>query len=263
MKNRTLLILAIFVIIIAAVLAFILASKDTTPEHVAEPSSLSTPSIIPSEEKPSSPEITDVTSVSHTQINVRWDYTGPQALFSIARKEGADQFRVLKQDVSDHLYIDTNVVCGLTYTYYVEAYNSSGSSFSEELSETALSCPNASHLTQEMRDRYKDKEMTPPQKTLPLSQEDNTSLRMFDITVSGEGFSQDELIVPYGDSIQLNIQSNQKEPFNVTAQGYFSKATIRNGSGSISIDTPAFGVYTFSCDSSCPAPNETLTIIVL
>ncbi|GEM_PF-4436341 len=264
MKKTILIIGGILLIIVVAILAYVIASKDTTPQRVTETvTSLPAPSIIPSQEKPSAPEITDATSVSHTQLNVRWDYTGPRALFSVARREGTGEFTVLQQDMSDRLYVDTNVVCGLTYTYYIEAYNSSGSAFSDEASATVLACPNATHITQEMQERYENKEMTPPQKILPLSQGSDAFLRVFDIAVSQEGFSQDELVIPHGDSIQMNVTSNQKQPFDITAQGYFSKATILNGSGSISIDTPSRGIYTFSCETPCPALGKNLTIIVL
>lgn len=212
--------------------------------------------------KPSTP-IIKTASVSHTQVNVEWDYSGSPAIFSIFKKNEPQKYSQIDPSlVENNKYIDTDVICGKEYTYYIEASNSAGSTLSEESKVKVLNCPSITHITQEIRERYEQKELTPPLSALPMNKEGDL-LRTFKMTATKTGFFPNEIIIPYKDSMQIDIFSTNQTSFTITSENLNLDALIQNGQGSILLNKPPQGIYTFSCNETCPAPQETFIIVVL
>ena len=236
----------------------LIPNNDTVMNPSQDEKSLDIPQ---AHDMPSTPVIETI-SVSHTQINVKWQYSGPPATFSVFKKEQSEDFyRIDPNLLENDKYIDTDVLCGKEYTYYVVASNSEGSKTSEQSTVQVLSCPSTTHLTQELREEYEQKPLTSPQRTLVINKEGDL-LRIFSMIVTQEGFSPSEIIIPYGDNIQINISSPMQQSFTISSSGLELDASIQNGEGSLLMSNPQQGIYTFTCDASCPSPQGTFSIVV-
>jgi len=97
--------------------------------------------------------------------------------------------------------------------------------------------------------------------TVPVSLADiapgvkESSLRVYEVTVSSDGFNPSELVVKGGDVVTLNLTSTDGDYDFYLPDIGLRKMVTRGEKAQIQFQTSVSGVFTFLCDEQCPSSH--------
>jgi subtilisin family serine protease len=117
--------------------AYVVQAYNTAGSTTAGPVTVTTPS------PPAAPSGLHATSVTASRVDLAWQInSSDDAGFNVYRAEGASAYtRIGGAAAGVASYSDTGLVGGVTYNYYVEAFNSNGSAASSPISVTTRGNP--------------------------------------------------------------------------------------------------------------------------
>lgn len=108
----------------------------------------------------------------------------------------------------------------------------------------------------------KDVELTPPQSQVPAAPGTEAQLRVFNMTISRDGYNPSQIVVNQGDRVSINITSEGGDyDIEIPDLGLYQNVSAGQ-SGKIDFQALIPGTFIFQCKNNCPGKQINGRLIV-